>query len=77
MRMFDNLLVRSRGFEPPQDCSRYHLKVVRLPFRHDRVLQKEIELLTLSILQTCSSPLNYCNLIWCPRRDLNPHTRRR
>jgi hypothetical protein len=28
--------VRSRGFEPPQDCSRYHLKVVRLPFRHDR-----------------------------------------
>ena len=25
------LAVRGRGFEPPWDCSRYHLKVVRLP----------------------------------------------
>src|SRR5579859_1361057 len=30
-------LVRERGLEPPQDCSHYHLKVARLPFRHSRV----------------------------------------
>ena len=29
-------LVRMRGLEPPQDCSHYHLKVARLPFRHIR-----------------------------------------
>ena len=29
-------LVRERGLEPPQDCSHYHLKVARLPFRHSR-----------------------------------------
>ncbi len=27
-------MVPRRGLEPPRDCSRYHLKVVRLPFRH-------------------------------------------
>jgi hypothetical protein len=30
-------VVRTRGLEPPQDCSHYHLKVARLPFRHVRV----------------------------------------
>ena len=29
-------MVRGRGFEPPSSCERYHLKVVRLPFRHPR-----------------------------------------
>ena len=29
-------MVRERGLEPPQDCSHYHLKVARLPFRHSR-----------------------------------------
>ena len=29
-------MVRTRGLEPPQDCSHYHLKVARLPFRHVR-----------------------------------------
>ncbi len=29
-------LVRTRGLEPPQDYSHYHLKVARLPFRHIR-----------------------------------------
>lgn len=24
-------MVRTRGLEPPQDCSHYHLKVARLP----------------------------------------------
>ena len=29
--------VRGRGVEPPRPYERYHLKVVRLPFRHPRV----------------------------------------
>jgi hypothetical protein len=32
------LHVRKRGFEPPHPYGRYHLKVVRLPFRHLRML---------------------------------------
>ena len=30
-------LVRMRGLEPPQDCSHWHLKPARLPFRHIRM----------------------------------------
>jgi hypothetical protein len=30
-------MVRKGGFEPPRDCSRQPLKLVRLPFRHFRV----------------------------------------
>ena len=30
-------MVRSRGFEPPQDCSHWHLKPACLPFHHDRI----------------------------------------
>ncbi len=30
-------MVRERGVEPPRPCGRYHLKVVRLPFRHSRL----------------------------------------
>src|SRR3989344_2882250 len=29
-----SVLVPGRGLEPPQDCSRQRLKLVRLPFRH-------------------------------------------
>ena len=31
------LLVRPSGFEPPRGCPRQPLKLVRLPFRHDRI----------------------------------------
>jgi hypothetical protein len=37
-------LVRERGLEPPQDCSHYHLKVARLPFRHSRPSSQGTEL---------------------------------
>jgi hypothetical protein len=30
--------VRSRGLEPPRDFSHKHLKLARLPFRHDRIV---------------------------------------
>jgi hypothetical protein len=31
-------VVRSRGLEPPRDFSHKHLKLARLPFRHDRIV---------------------------------------
>ena len=34
--------MRGRGLEPPRPCGRYHLKVVRLPFRHPRILNISI-----------------------------------
>ncbi len=34
------LLVRTEGVEPSQPCGRQHLKLVRLPFRHVRVIRK-------------------------------------
>ena len=35
-------LVRSSGFEPPRGCPRQPLKLVRLPFRHDRIDMKNV-----------------------------------
>ena len=35
-------LVRSSGFEPPRGCPRQPLKLVRLPFRHDRIDIKNV-----------------------------------
>ena len=35
--IFIIILVHGRRFELPHPCGRYHLKVVRLPFRHLRI----------------------------------------
>ena len=45
-----SVLVRGTGFEPACPCERYHLKVVRLPFRHPRWLYLFIVLLQLLVL---------------------------
>src|SRR3989338_2993822 len=36
-------LVRGRGVEPPRTCVRWHLKPVRLPFRHPRMYVRNHE----------------------------------
>ncbi len=42
-RVFVVFMVPRRGLEPPRPCGRYHLKVVRLPFRHLGIVSKERE----------------------------------
>jgi hypothetical protein len=41
------MYVRTEGFEPTWACARYHLKVVRLPFRHVRSELEDSDLLRL------------------------------
>ena len=41
------VLVRMRGFEPPQDCSHWHLKPACLPFHHLGKRKKETNLVLL------------------------------
>lgn len=47
------MLVPGRGLEPPWDCSRQLLRLVRLPFRHPGLLY--LEILTNSLLKSSSN----------------------
>ena len=54
-------MVRMGGLEPPRDCSRQPLKLVRLPFRHIRMFDEVIIAFYLTFVN--SENKNFSNIL--------------